>query len=870
VAVHDDPLDVLRSRARRALARGELTPDDLGLDQASDARRLLENLRIHQAELEIQNEELRESRERAEAERAQYQLLYDALPLPALVIDRLGVIGEANQAAVDFFGFPASGHLRRHSVFRLFGDRGMGWFGPALERATRNKSPVMTERVPMLDSDGQTVPMDCLVLNLESRFQADQHSLLLFIDRTQEQERDRERALNRSLLRNSDALIYAFDLDGRCLLMNHAAGTVFGIDERDAIGQSRAECMGEARARRETMADRRALYQRQPLLEEQTWSFEGQNDRILAMTRFVLRDERDAPVGVAVIATDLTRHRHMQARLELATEIFSRGSEAILITDVDHRVTFVNEAAESLSGYAEAELMGQNPRDFLSNRHDDKFLQRLIGQLRADGYWEGEVWLNRRDGGVFPGWLRISRVQSKLDSTLHHVLVLRDISQEKMADEEIERLAFFDKLTGTPNRYLLRDRTAQAIKAAARQQGQFAFVFMDLDRFKDINDVYGHETGDHILVQVAQRLAGQTMDRDTVCRLGGDEFIVLLEGVDRQAAGERMEQILRSISSPFEVDGQSHRVAASVGVAMYPDDGEAYEELLKHADTALNDAKANGRNKCRFFHADMADAASSLAQMDAAMRQAIKADGFHLVYQPQISLATGKCVGLEALLRWEPKGQAPIPPSRFIPIAEQSGLIIELGAWVIDKVLQQVRQWSGHPLDGVPVSINVAAEQFWSTGFVEDLAGRLHGSGVKPDSVVLELTERTAMKMPAQSAEILRALAQQGIELSLDDFGTGYSSLAYLKRFPLSYLKIDRSFVVDLVHDPEDQAICHAVIQLAHTLGMEVIAEGVETVEQEQFLREAGCDIAQGFLYAPGLKSGDLVHWLAEQPTTTG
>jgi two-component system CheB/CheR fusion protein len=869
VADQDDSLDVLRSRARRALARGELTPDDLGFDEASDASRLLENLRIHQAELEIQNAELMESRERAEAERARYQLLYESLPLPALVLDRMGVIGEANQAAVDFFGFPASGHLRRHSVFRLFGDRGLGWFGPALDRATRDQLPVLTERVPMLNADGETVPMDCLVLNLESRYRADQHSLLLFIDRTQEQERDRERALNRSLLRNSDALIYAFDLDGRCLLMNHAAGKAFGIDEREAVGRSRDECMGEERSRRETMADRRALYQRQPLLEEQTWSLEGQGDRILAMTRFVLRDERDAPVGVAVIATDLTRHRRMQARLELATEIFSRGSEAILITDVDHRVTFANGAAERMSGFAESELMGRNPREFLSQRHDDRFLQRIAEQINADGFWEGEVWLNRQDGGVYPGWLRISRVQSRLDSALHHVLVLRDISQEKMADEEIERLAFFDTLTGTANRYLLRDRTARAVKAAAREKGQFAFAFMDLDRFKEINDAYGHEAGDQILVQVAGRLTDSALDRDTVCRLGGDEFIVLLEGVDREAAGERLNEMLRSISVPFEIDGQSHQISASVGIAMYPDDGKAYEDLLKNADTALNDAKSGGRNLCRFFRADMADAASSLAQLDAAMRQALKVDGFHLVYQPQISLATGECLGLEALLRWQPEGQAPIPPSKFIPIAEQSGLIVELGAWVLDHVLRQIRDWSGHPLDGVPVSINVAAEQFWLDGFVDDLSDRLRASGVAPDSVVLELTERTAMKMPTQSAEILRALAQQGIELSLDDFGTGYSSLAGLKRFPLTYLKIDRSFVTDLVHDPDDQAICRAVIQLAHTMGMQVIAEGVETEEQERFLREAGCDLAQGFLYSPGLKPEDLSAWLAGRSLTT-
>ncbi|MFW6340148.1 MAG: EAL and GGDEF domain-containing protein [Wenzhouxiangella sp.] len=864
-----DPLQSLRSRARRALARGELSLADLDVTNSPDAERLLEDLRIHQAELELQNRELLESRARAEAERARYQALYESIPLPALVIDRMGVVEEANQAAVAFFGFRASGTLRRHSVFRLFADRGTGWFGTALEQSGGQGRSSLSERVPVLRADGAEVPMDCLALRLGNAYHADRHTLLMFIDRSLETERERERALHESLLSNSEAPIYAFDRFDRCLLMNRAAGELFGIDETAAIGRPRSECMGAERAHQEARLDRRALYGQKPHIEEAVWPNADGREVVHTVTRFALKSGDGEAFGVAVIASDVTEHRQLQARMQLATEIFSRGSEAILITDAAHRVTFANAAAAKISGLREDQLLGRNPLRLLSRRHDNAFLQRINDQLKSEGFWEGEIWPRCKNGEVFASWLRISRVLSGPEESLHHVLVLRDISQEKLAEEEIERLAFFDMLTGTPNRYLLKDRTDQAIRAAARSTGRFALAFLDLDRFKEINDAFGHETGDRLLIHFARRLREYVRERDTICRLGGDEFVLLLEDIDRDSANLRLARVLKAATRPFHINGRAHQISASIGVAMYPEDGESYEELLKNADTAMYQAKADGRDVCRFFHSDMAEAASSLVRIEAAMRQALQTDGFHMVYQPQVDLTSGRVIGLEALLRWCPDGEEAIPPSQFIPIAEQNGLIIELGNWVVDQVLGQIRRWSGQPPGSLPVSINVAAEQFWREGFLDSLAERVRQSGVPAECLVLELTERTAMKLPDQAARIMQALKHQGIELSLDDFGTGYSSLAYLKRFPLRFLKIDRTFVADLVTSPDDQAICRAIIQVAHTLGMEVVAEGVETAEQEAFLKSAGCDAAQGFLYAPGLRAEALADWMARHAPAT-
>ena len=851
----------LRNRARTALARGELTPPEL--EASSDPERLLEDLRIHQAELEIQNRELTEAKSLIEVERLRYRTLFAALPMPALVINRMGVIEETNQTAAVFFGFAATRILRRHSVFRLFQDRGGDWFSSAMHKAELEGEIASNERVPVLDGEGDTVPMDCLLLRLGSDYHADRHFLMLLIDRRVEIERDKERALHHSLMDNSDALIYAFDEQDRCVLMNRAAGRFFGVDSSRAAGMKRVVCMTQPFAERERRRDQRALQARDSQSEELRLCAESGQEHVFSAVRFVLRDEHDAAFAVAVIATDLTEQRRLQSRLDLATEIFSHGSEAILITDHNHRITFVNTAFEDISGFKGESMLGVNPLKLLSERQGRAELGKIKHRLDEKGFWEGEVLPRRRDGQTYPAWLRISRVRAGPDRSVHHVLVVRDISDQKLAAEEIQRLAFYDLLTGAPNRYLLHERTLHAIQSARRSEQSFALAFLDLDRFKEINDAFGHEVGDRLLVLLARRLQECLRQEDTIARLGGDEFVFLLENIDPSQTAERLQTVLEAAAQPFVLDQVSHQVSASIGVALYPRDGETFDVLLKNADTAMYQAKAAGRNTVRFFEPGMAEAASSMARIESEMRRGLKQGDFYMVYQPQVDLQHGGVVGAEALLRWQREDGQPISPGEFIPVAEQTGLINPLGVYVLDRVLAQLRLWQRNGSFDLPISINVAPEQFWREDFKQSLLNRIAEFEVNPDRVVLELTERTAMKMAPQAAAIMRALADQGIQLALDDFGTGYSSLAYLKKFPLRTLKIDRGFVQDLGDDADDQAICQAIIGVAHSLGLKVVAEGVETPAQAEFLRRAGCDYAQGFLYAPGLEAEAFLRWFA-------
>ncbi len=852
----------LRSRARSALARGELTSPNP--ETPEDADQLLEDLKIHQAELEIQNLELTETKSLIEVERLRYRTLFNALPLPALVINRMGVIEQTNQAAADLFGFAASRQLQRHSVFRLFQDRGGDWFSAALQKAGREARMASNERVPVLDANGGSIPMDCLLLRLGNEYHADRHFLMLLIDRRVEAERDRERALHRSLMDNSEALIYAFDEAGRCLLMNRAAGRFFGVDSSRVSGLDRHLCMDRKTAERERRNDQRALHGGDSNAEELSLRTESGQTHVFSAVRFALRDEHDACFGVAVVATDVTENRRMQSRLDLAAEIFSRGSEAILITDQDHRTIFVNSAFEQISGFTSEHILGFNPLRLLSERQGPDELGKIKRRLDESGFWEGEVLPRRQDGQTYPAWLRISRVRAGADQSVHHIMVVRDISEQKLAEEEIQRLAFYDPLTGAPNRYLLRERVLHAIQVSRRSGSSFTLAFLDLDRFKEINDAFGHEVGDRLLILLARRLRECLRQEDTVARLGGDEFVFLLENINPNQAVERLQTILEAAAQPFVVDQVSHQVSASIGVAQYPKDGETFDALLKNADTAMYQAKADGRNTLRLFEQGMAEAASSTARIESEMRQSLEQGDFYVVYQPQIDLQRGGVVGAEALLRWRREDGQSISPGQFIPVAERTGLINRLGNYVLDRVLAQQREWTRGGDFDLPVSINVAPEQFWREDFKPSLLGRIAKFAVNPNQIMLELTERTAMKMAPQASAIMRALADDGIQLALDDFGTGYSSLAYLKKFPLQILKIDRSFVCDLGDDLEGQAICQAIISVAHSLGLRVVAEGVETLAQADFLRGSGCDFAQGYLYAPGLQADDFLRWLAD------
>ena len=542
-----------------------------------------------------------------------------------------------------------------------------------------------------------------------------------------------------------------------------------------------------------------------------------------------------------------------EQQLQLVARVFEQGGESIVITDSESRIVRVNKAFTQITGYTEAEALGRNPSLLSSGRQDADFYRDMWDALHASGLWQGELWNRRKDGSVYPEWLSISQMRDSSGAVTHYVAIATDISQRKQDEEKIRLLADFDPLTGLPNRRLLQDRIGTALTQAQRQNEPVALMFLDLDRFKYVNDSLGHHMGDNLLQQVAQRLTAALREQDTVCRLGGDEFVVLCPNTDATGAAHVAQKLLESVSRSFQMELQDLLITFSIGIALYPTDGSTYETLSMRADTAMYRAKQAGRNTYRFFTAEMQVESSRVLQLENGLRRALELNQFHLVYQPQVSLHDDQLVGMEALLRWEHPVLGTVSPAEFIPVAEESGLILPIGEWVLRTAAQQMCAWLEMGLPLQQVAVNLSAVQFRHHNLLELVTQVLAEAGLAPQYLELELTEGVAMENPLSAIEVMKNLHQLGVRLSMDDFGTGYSSLSYLKRFSVYKLKIDQSFVRDLTDDPEDRAIVVAIIGLARSLGFQTIAEGVETAGQLAFLREQGCDEVQGYWYSKPL-----------------
>ncbi|MDD3325881.1 MAG: EAL domain-containing protein [Zoogloea sp.] len=562
-------------------------------------------------------------------------------------------------------------------------------------------------------------------------------------------------------------------------------------------------------------------------------------------------DESGELRGVVSTLADITLNREHEEQRRLALTVFRNSVEAIVVTDAEERILSVNQAFTEVTGYAAEDVIGQTPRLLGSGIHGREFYEAMWHDLRILGAWKGEIQDRRKDGSLYPASLSISTVRDSNSRITHYVAVFSDITERKASEARIAYLAQHDALTGLPNRALLQDRLDQALAQATRQGKRIALMFLDLDRFKTINDSLGHVTGDKLLQRVAERLRQCVRETDTVSRQGGDEFIIVLTGIDSpDEAGRVAAKILDQLDPAFDVDGQQLRTSFSIGIALFPEDGASPESLMKNADTAMYHAKESGRNTYRFFDERMNVNTLERLQLENGLRQALDRGELQLAYQAQVDLASGRIIGVEALLRWASATLGQVPPSRFIPLAEECGLIIPIGDWVLREACRQARRWQDAGLAPVPVGVNLSALQFRRSDIVAGVAAALAESGLDGRWLELELTESLLMESGPEVIVTLGKLKALGVRLSIDDFGTGYSSLAYLKRFPVDRLKIDQSFVRDLADDPDDAVIIRAIIQLGHNLRLEVIAEGTETVEQMDFLRREGCTAAQGYLFS--------------------
>ena len=689
----------------------------------------------------------------------------------------------------------------------------------------------------------------CLLISAVS---AERHDVLTSLARSE--------ARQRTIFATASVGIALADFEGRLLEVNGVYARMLGYGPEEMQGMPVSQFTHPEDFARE--ADFLAAIAR------------GERDTYQMEKRYISRDGREfwvelsvgcqrdllgRPVHLIGVVNDITERKQDQAALRLMGEVFRQAGAAILVTDHANRIVMVNQAFTALTGYGPEEVVGKNPRLLSAGKTSREAYQKMWTALHQRGHWQGEVWDRRKDGVVYPKLLSISVLRDAQGRVTHHIASFTDISEHKEAEDRIRYLALHDTLTGLPNRLSLQERLNQALQTAQRRREMLGVIFIDLDRFKLINDTLGHHAGDAMLIQLGRRLQQNVRSNDVVARLGGDEFVVVVTGADSVdtvlAVADKLLEVLRQ---PYEIEGQQLHTTPSLGLSFYPQDGKDVESLMRNADAAMYHAKSQGRNGLQCYEPALNIAASDRLTLENRLPRALAGGEFQLHYQPQIDGGSGCLIGVEALVRWQDPERGMVPPDRFIPVAEETGLIVPLGAWVLEEACRQRRAWYDQGLPAFRVAVNLSPLQSRQQDFLAHVGGLLEKYGLQPGDLELEITESAAMRDPLETIGILKRIKEMGIPLAIDDFGTGYSSLAYLKLLPIDTLKLDRSFVKDIEAGEDDAVICSATIALAHALGLAVVAEGVESAAQECYLLKLGCDQLQGYFYSRPLPAPQL------------
>jgi diguanylate cyclase (GGDEF)-like protein/PAS domain S-box-containing protein len=569
--------------------------------------------------------------------------------------------------------------------------------------------------------------------------------------------------------------------------------------------------------------------------------------------------------GLAYGLARLEQRRAQQLtedKLRQTTTLFEASREGQLVTDEKFHIIAINPALTELTGYGEDDLLGHEPSVFHSGQHDSGYYENIWSSIESQGFWQGEIWNRCKDDKVKPFWLRIVRIPPTAGAPARYVGTYTDIATLKETEARLEHLAHHDALTDLPNRTLLEARLEQALSRAERHGNLVAILFLDLDGFKRINDSLGHSSGDRLLLKIAEHLCHVIRDEDTLARFGGDEFVVLVENLRQpEQASIIARQLLKAVAKGFELDGQTLNLSASIGIAVAPSHGQDPHELIQNADTAMYRAKASGRNTYQYYTHDLTMRTRRQLSLENLLRNALEREEFHLHYQPLIDMANGNIVAVEALLRWERQDGESIAPDEFIPLAEERGLIVPIGSWVLEQACRQAVAWSKSDIGPLRIAVNVSGRQLDQRGFAREVDDLLLRHQLRPELLELEVTETLLMEYDATSG-IFDYLSQLGLRLAIDDFGTGYSSLSRLTQLRPNTIKIDRSFVQAAPQQNDAAAITTAIIHMAHSLDMEVVAEGVETTEQLEFLRSRAVDLIQGYHFSPPLKVDALEKWI--------
>ncbi len=567
---------------------------------------------------------------------------------------------------------------------------------------------------------------------------------------------------------------------------------------------------------------------------------------------------------------EISERIKVEGQLELFSLVFHNTLEGICITNKDGLIININPAFTNITGYGIEEVRGKNPRILKSGHHDEEFYVQMWDSLAAKGSWEGEIWNKRKNGEIFPELLSIISIHNEYGKTVNYVGVFHDTSDIKNKDKQIEHQAYHDALTGLPNRTLAQDRLMVAMTNAKREGDKVVLLFLDLDNFKKINDSLGHQTGDLLIKKVAQRLRNQFQDASTVARLGGDEFLIIVEhAATEHGAVALADRLLKIFQKPFELRNQEMSITPSIGVTLYPDDGDTPEVMIKNADMAMYQSKNKGKNSYSLFTQAMNKRISKRIQLENDIHQALKNQEFTVFFQPKVATSTAAITGLEALVRWQRQDGTIVSPAEFIPLAEENGQIMQIGEYVLESSCKAMQVFDGLGYKNLTVAVNLSPVQFEQEDLVEKVMTSLRRNGLDPNKLELEVTESALMTDIGSSIEKLNHLSAYGISIAIDDFGTGYSSLYYLKKFPISVLKIDRSFIMDITQEISDAQIVETIIMMAKGLGLKVVAEGVETRAQLELLKTFECEMIQGFYYSRPLPIEDVIVYFQEHNVPT-
>jgi diguanylate cyclase (GGDEF)-like protein/PAS domain S-box-containing protein len=833
--------------ALKALQRGEASVPEM-----------VEDLKIYQAELEVQNEELRQSQLFTENAVRRFSNLFASLPIPALMIDEMGVVFECNEMAMQRFSLERK-QLRSQYFPRMVKKQDHGRLRKLINEA-KDLGQAMMSNVTLESAEATIFIADLYLALLPEQAENETRFVITIIDQTESITQQNALELSRKLFISyfdaAPAGMAATNLENGWIEVNQKLCDLLGYSQRELLRKTWNELThpGDIPASIDYF---NLLVSRQIDSYNMDKRFIRKDGSILdAHLAVSCLRKSDGSIDYFVsIVEDVSARKQFELELKIAATAFE-SQEAMAVTDANGLILRVNQAFINVTGYTQAEVLGKNPRILQSGRHGKEFYINMWNSIHSTGTWQGEVWNRRNSGEVYPEYLNITAVKDAGGIVTNYVATFTDITLSKAASEEIKNLAFYDPLTQLPNRRLLIDRLQQAIAASTRSGQRGALLFLDLDHFKTLNDTLGHDIGDLLLQQVAERLAWCVREGDTVARIGGDEFVVLIEGLSEglfEAAAHAeavANKILNSLNQVYQLGSHEYYNSPSIGATLFSGHEVEIEELLKHADIAMYDAKKAGRNTLRFFDPVMQEAINVHADMTRELRYAIAQQQFQLYYQIQVD-HLGQALGAEALIRWVHPERGIISPFNFIPLAEETGLILPIGLWVLETACAQLKAWEQDAgTRELTISINVSAKQFNQPMFVTQVQKTVQQYAINTSLLKLELTESIIVEKIDHIIITMLALEALGIRFELDDFGTGYSSLQYLKQLPIHQLKIDQSFVRDITSDSSDRTIVRTIIMMANSLGLQVIAEGVETEEQRQTLFDNGCTNYQGYLFA--------------------